>query len=487
MSSPEIHKFGYAEMAARFDDVPLAEPDTDDDAPLSADDIDLTQYSEDALAVQWCNRHAGAYKYTTGMEWMHDEGPRWAPDDRLTRFDRSRLLCRAVAAGMDHTPAMQALARKTTSSAFVNAVIALSRSDPRMALAASAWDSDPMALNTPAGIVDLRTGSIRPRAGDFVTQVSAVSADDREPCAAWQKFLKDVFCEDEEVIEFVQRMCGYFLTGSTEEQKIFFAWGSGGNGKSVFVDLIGKLIGTYSVRMPSAALMTSKSDRHPTEIAMLRSKRLAISSELEEGAFWAEARLKELTGDEVNKARFMRGDFFEFKQSQKHMIVGNYKPRLRGGDAALARRFVLIPFNATFSAEKRDRRIGEKLWAEAPGILAWMIRGAVMWREDGLKIPDSISSASAEYMSDNDDIAVWQAECCVFAPEHQTKASALYESFATWLKSRGQHAPSMRVWGERMGADKRIGKKISAGVKYTGVRLNQNETDRMYELARSRF
>ena len=99
----------------------------------------------------------------------------------------------------------------------------------------------------------------------------------------------------------------------------------------------------------------------------------------------------------------------------------------------------------------------------------------------------SISSASAEYMSDNDDIAVWQNECCVFAPEHQTKASALYESFSTWLKSRGQHAPSMRVWGERMGADKRIGKKISAGVKYNGVRLTQDETDRMHELSRVRF
>ena len=490
--APKRDVFGYGEMSGRFDDVPSAEPDRGrgiwpaDEGP--APDIDLTPYSEDALAVAWCNRHSAIYKFTAGMDWMHDRGARWAPDDLLTRFDRSKLLCREVAAkATEVDDKLAPLARKITSAACISAVVTLARSDPRMSLGADQWDSDLMALNTPAGIVDLRTGSVRPRAGDFVTQIANVSPDSTAPCQVWHQFLKDVFCDDEDVIEFVQRMCGYFMTGSVEEQKIFFAWGSGGNGKSVFIDLIERIIGTYATRLPSEALMTSKNERHPTEIAMLRSKRLAISSELEEGAYWAESKLKSLTGDATNQARFMRGDFFEFKQTQKHLIIGNYKPRLRGGDAALARRFVLIPFNATFNGEKRDLRIVEKLWAEAPAILDWMIRGAVMWRAGGLQVPDSISSASAEYMADNDDIAIWQAECCVFAPENQTKASTLYESFSTWLKSRGQHAPSLRVWGERMATDKRITKKISAGVKYIGVRLTQDETDRVYQLQRGRI
>jgi putative DNA primase/helicase len=462
-----------SELAARFDDVPLAEDD----------DPDLTSNSEDQLAIAFTNKHHAAYKHTAGIGWMRDDGQRWCEDDRLTRFDAARRVCRSYAAKIKDLK----LARKVASSSTVNAIVTLARSDVRMALSPKAWDADPHALNTPAGVVDLRAGSIRPRSGDFVTQITAVSADPRMPSPAWDKFLKDVFEDDEDVIEFIQRMFGYMLTGSIEEQKIFFLQGPGANGKSVLIDLIGRMIGTYSVRMPSAALMLSHGERHPTEIAMLRGKRLAISSELEEGAFWAEARLKELTGDEITQARFMRGDFFEFRQTQKHVIVGNYKPRLRGGDAALARRFVLVPFNAVFSGPRRDNRIGEKLWSEAPAILAWAIRGAVMWRTDGLHIPDAISSASSKYMADNDDIATWVGECCVFGESATTKASTLYESFSTWIKARGQHAPSMRVWGDRMTADVRLSKKLSAGVRYVGVRLTQDEADRVAALSRPRF
>ena len=219
--------------------------------------------------------------------------------------------------------------------------------------------------------------------------------------------------------------------------------------------------------------MQSRGERHPTELAQLRGKRLALSSELGEHDYFNEALLKELTGDATLSARFMRGDFFEFAMSQKHLIVGNFKPRLRGGDPAIARRMLLVPFNATFKEAAKDMSLPTKLKAEAPAILAWMIRGAVKWHVEGLAVPGSVLDASAEYMADNDDMAQWIAECCEM--EGEAKAGYLYASFSAWKKARGENAPSQTVWGSRLTAMQGISKRRSGGVRYSGIRLNAKE------------
>jgi putative DNA primase/helicase len=273
-----------------------------------------------------------------------------------------------------------------------------------------------------------------------------VAPDGRIPCPTWDRFIRAVFLEDEEMVAFMQRLLGYFLTGDRSEQKVFFWYGLGANGKSTLADLVHWLLGSYAIKLPAAVLMQTNVERHPTELAQLRGKRLAISSELDEGQFWAESRIKELTGDEVLTARYMRGDFFEFRMTQTHLIVGNYKPRLRGGDAAMARRFVLVPFLAK-------------------------------------QIPEKVSAASREYMADNDDVALWLAECCVTDPRARAKASDLYESFANWIKLRGQHVPSMRLWGDRMAAINGLAKVHSNGIRYAGVRLNEDETDRQTNMS----
>ena len=225
--------------------------------------------------------------------------------------------------------------------------------------------------------------------------------------------------------------------------------------------------------------MQSSMDRHPTELAQLRGKRVAVSSELDEGQFWNESRIKELTGDEVLTARFMRQDFFEFTMTQTHVIVGNYKPRMRGGDAALARRFVLVPFLAKFEGTARDPDMLTKLRAEAPGVLAWMISGAVKWRAGGLAIPAAVTAASREYLADNDDVSLWLAECCQMQPDARTRAIDLYESFTGWIKARGQHPPSIRLFGDRMATLPGVSKVKSDGIRYLGVRLKFEEVERV--------
>lgn len=429
------------------------------------------EFSDDALALRFVAEHGAGLRWTPGMDWMRDTGTHWRPDDELHRYDLARRVCRAAAAQAEHPTEQKRLAAAGT----VNAVLTMARADRSIVLPADAWDADPMTLNTPAGLVDLRDGRLRPRRpGDYCTQVAAVAPDPTMHAPIWLRFIGEVFSNDAEMVAFVQRALGYCLTGDRREQKILFLHGIGANGKSTLLDLVQWILGTYALKLPAVALMQAKTERHPTELAQLRGRRLAVSSELEEGQYWAESRIKELTGDETLTARFMRQDFFEFRQTHKHLIAGNYKPRLRGGDAALGRRFVLVPFTAVFEGPRRDPLLPIKLRAEAPAVLAWLVAGAARWHADGLQIPQKVREASAEYMQANDDASLWVDECCDVGPAHSDSARRLYASFRAWKQERGEHAPSQTTWGERMGLLPGIAKVKSHGVyRYRGIALKE--------------
>ena len=446
-------------------------------AELELDDDDSSPTapagSEDALALQMVDLHGDDIKITPGLGWMIATPDKWVRDDSMRVYDLARQVARRAGNSAEKTAERRALASAKT----VNSIVSLARTDARVVLPASAWDRDPWALNTPSGIVDLRTGQRTDRgATDFVTQCSRVTPCSASDCPTWLRFLSEVFIGDAEQIEFIQRLIGYTLTADRREQKLFFMYGLGSNGKSTLWDFVLWMVGTYALKLPSQVLMDAKTQGHPTELAQLRGRRLAISSELEEGQYWAEARIKELTGDEVLTARFMRQDFFEFGMTQKHVIVGNYKPRLKGGDAALARRFVLVPFMAKFAGSKRDLNMMSRLRAEAPAVLAWAVRGAVKWYAEGLAIPSSVSAASAAYMGENDDLSLWLDECCSTHAAATGQAATLYGHYVNWVKARGQHAPSQRVWADRLGAVPGITKRKSDGrMLYQGVGLLARE------------
>lgn len=439
------------------------------DTPLQQ--IEAVDGSDDFLADRFieCAPHL---RWSPGLGWMVDDGVVWARDDALQRYNCARQVCRAIAAGVA-AGGKDGEAKRISSSRTVNAVLTMAQSDRKMMVHVEQWDIDPMLLNTPCGVVDLRTATIRPRGAEYLTQATLVAPDFEAHCPVWLKFLDQVFLGDTAMIEFVQRSAGYWLTGSTKEQVIHFLYGSGSNGKSVLTDLIKRIAGSYTIKLSASALMQSKGERHPTELAQLRGKRMALSSEVGENDFFNEALLKELTGDATLSARFMRGDFFEFQMTQKHVIVGNFKPRLRGGDPAIARRMLLVPFNACFHGDQKDPDLPNKLWAESPAILAWMIQGAAKWYHDGLKVPASVREASAEYMQDHDDLAQWISDCCMVTPSGRAKAKTLYASFSAWKRARGENAPSQTAWGTRLSALPGVGKCHSGGTVYTGLLLKE--------------
>lgn len=433
------------------------------------------EFSDDSLALDFVTHFGSGLRWTPGMGWMHNEGTHWKRDDHLIRFDLARRAARSSAMLADAK-----IRKAITSAKTINAILFLSQSDPNVVVPASKWDNDPLMINTPAGLVDLRDGRIHDRNQDqYLTQIARVSPDGQQKIDNWMRFVSQVFVDDADTIEFVQRMCGYCLSGDRREQKLFFAHGQGSNGKSTLLDILMWIMGSYAIKLPTTALMMSKNERHPTELAQLHGKRLAVSNELEEGSFWAEARIKELTGDETLTARFMRQDNFTFTMSHKHLIAGNHKPRLKGGDPAMARRMVLLPFLQKFEGSAKDSSLPEKLKAEAPGIMAWAIEGARKWYADGLAIPGSVEDASRDYMAEHDDIAMWIEECCKINPGTHARSSDLYASFRRWKQSRGEHEPSQTVWGEKMTLVPNLRKvKMSGIMTLKGIDLNATEKAR---------
>ena len=427
--------------------------------------------SEQALAEAFTLEAAGKLRWTPGMDWMVNTGPHWVRDEHLSRYTSAKQVCKAAASGLDSAK----LAAKICAASTANALLMLARSAPGIVTPVGEWDKHPMLLNTPTHVIDLEAGRAVSRDGLLFTQATRI-APQRMATPTWDKFVSEVFGGDLEMVEFIQRMAGYALTGSIKEQKLFFLHGSGSNGKSVFLDVLRAIGGTYSHNLPSEALMTSKHESHPTMLASLHGKRVAISSEIEESAHWAESRIKSLTGDETLTARYMRQDFFTFPVTHKHIIAGNFKPRLKGDDFAMVRRLVLVPFAQRFEGSRRDSNLPDKLRAEYPGILAWAIEGARKWASGGLEIPAAVAEASRAYMAEQNDLEQWIVECCARDPKGEAGATKLYESFQQWKERNGEHAPAMRNFSQRL--ERMFDKKhTKAGRVFMGLTLSPSGGD----------
>ena len=364
--------------------------------------------TEDAVALRFAEERAELlrYVYSWGM-WLHWTGCRWERDTTLLAFDMVREFCRALA--------KRTGAKKFASAKGVGAVVQLARSDRRLAATTSQWDANPWALNTPGSVIDLKTGALRPhRPEDFCTRMTAVTPGGE--CPLWLSTLNYIFGGDEELVSFLQRWAGYSLTGVVTEQKLVFEHGNGGNGKGVTTSTLTGIMGDYAMAASMETFIASNSDRHPTDLAMLRGARLVTASETEDGRAWAKSRIKQMTGGDKISARFMRQDFFEFMPQFKLLISGNHKPSFRGVDEAIRRRFLLLPFLVTVPESERDPDLPEKLKAEWPGILAWMIAGCIDWQERGLRPPAAVLEATKTYLEAEDALQLWLSDATTRDP-----------------------------------------------------------------------
>jgi putative DNA primase/helicase len=418
---------------------------TADIVSLTPDDV-APPFSEEAMALDFAQRHADDLRYVDEWKrWMVWDGHLWRFDKKRQSFSFAREICRETALHVNHPKEGKAVASAKSRAA----VVSLASEDHRLVATIDQWDADPWLLNTPGGVVDLRTGAIREvRRTDYMTKSTAVAPGDG--CPLWNKFLDRVTVGNKDLKKFLLRMGGYFLTGLTIEQSLFFLFGLGSNGKGVFINTISGLMGDYHTVTAMETLTASNTDRHPTELAALRGARLVTANETEDGRQWAEARIKQLTGEDEIAARFMRQDFFHYKPQFKLLISGNHKPGLRSVNEAIKRRTKLIPFDETIPEAERDLKLTEKLKAEWPGILQLMINGCLEWQKEGLKPPQCVLDATEEYLVSEDSFQRWLDECCRLGPNEWMSVANLFTCWKMWAEANGEIVGTARRFSQTL-------------------------------------
>ena len=428
--------------------------------------------SDDALALAFTQHYKDDWRYVAAWgKWLMWDGQKWRSEDTLAASDLVRHVCRAASLNASSSKKAEKLAASST----IGGVERLARSDRRHAGTSDEWDADPWVINTIGGVVDLRTGRMREhKRADRMTKICTTTLQPGSSCPYWLTFLADVTGGDQAQIAYLQKVFGYCLTGSTQEHALFFLYGTGANGKSVFVNTIFTIMGDYAANAPMDTFMESRGDRHPTDLAGLRGARFVGATETEQGRRWNESKIKEITGGDPVSARFMRQDFFTFLPNFKLLIAGNHKPAIRNIDEAMRRRLHLIPFTITVPPEKRDKQLQAKLLTERNAIFEWGVQGCLAWQREGLIPPESVVAATKEYFEAEDALGRWLEEKCNVAKGARSLTSELFSDWKQWADASGEFVGTQRRFSDLLltrGLEKW---RNSAGIRgYQGIGLKE--------------
>lgn len=357
----------------------------------------------------------------------------------------------------------------------LEAMLKAASSEPGMSIAhPGLFDADPWKLNVRNGVLDLKTGELLPARPEMRgSRLAGVAYDRLAECPMWIDFVHAIMHSDSEMVGFLQRVCGYALTGFVDEEKLFFFYGTGANGKSVFANILLAAFDEYGVTVRAALLARdpkgSGSDAE-REKARLPGARIALMNETGQADIWDDQRTKELVSRENISARQLYAESFEFTPTHKLIIRGNHQPGAMDGSDGFWRRIVLIGFTRQFGEAERipdlDRQIIER---ELPGVLAWMVDGCLEWRKNGLQVPAKVTAAVNAYRKDTDLMGEWIASECTRTPEAEGVSSELFSDYVDFLKDANVKAPSRNVFGRQL-VQRGFRKRESNGkVFYSGL------------------
>ena len=423
--------------------------------------------------------------------WMIWRGNHWAPDEeneavlRMTRVAKSILEVEAVAlraCANDIDDPCLAMAKKVYVEGLklhnyrtISAALQIARVLPGMATRTSQYDSDPMVFNCESGVIDLRTGLMsQHRPEQLLTKICPVKLGGADTkCDRWMQFLDEISCGDDELKTYFQRVVGYILTGSMEEQCFFLFYGGGANGKSTFINVIKYLMGAYAQQVDFTTFMDMNRGAAPrNDLAALVGKRFVVSPEGMEGKSLDETVVKQFTGGDAMSVRFLNKEFFTFQPVGKIVLASNHLPVVKGTDQGIWRRMRLVPFLAKFDETKADKRLLEKLIAEAPAILRWAVEGSQMWLKDGLGIPSVVAAATMNYRSSMDIFQTFIDERCSVSFTSNVGSQVIYDAYLDWCVSAGIRMPMKQaVFNMRLEERGFVRKKTSAQNVWTGVTL----------------
>ena len=445
------------------------------------DGFRFTDLATAELMVKWYGRELH-YSHSW-HKWLAWDGKRWKVDDTgavvRRAADTVRLLY-DVAGSIKESKERERLVRHALSyeaKKKLDAMIALAASQLDIVVLPEQLDRNKWLLNVNNGTLDLRTGELREhRREDLITKLAPVRHDPEAKATLFEIFLNDIFAGNQDVIRFVQRAIGYAITGDTSEQCLFITWGGGENGKSTLIETILALAGDYGMFTPPETLIAKRHEGIPNDLARLKGRRFVAAVETEEGKHLAEARIKQMTGGDTISARYMRGEWFDFKPEFKCFLATNHKPAIRGTDHAIWRRIRLVPFTVTIPKDKQDGHLAEKLLDELPFVLNFAVQGCIEWQRDRLRPPVEVTSATAEYREENDQVGRFISECGITGEYCQFKARPLYQEYRRWATEAGEKdLLTETAFAQRL-AEKGFAKKhTNSGTIYFGIGLKKSD------------
>lgn len=411
--------------------------------PLPLDPIPHTDLGN---AQRFFNAWGSGIRYITESKiWIYWNGQVW---ERLEGDGRIYQLAHRTARGIseglaqiendDERKAVRKWGGISEGAGRIDAMVRTAR--PYLEIPAGSLDTHNNLLCVNNGIVNLKTGTLEPQnRTHYITKLIPI---DYEPGAAaphWQRFLHTIFEGDTELINWIQRVMGYTLTGSTDERCLFFLYGVGKNGKSIFFEVLRMLLMDHlRVTSIEALLQTEQTGGATPYVADLQGARCAMASEMPQGKRFNESLLKTLTGGDTLTARRLFGQPFSFRPTHTLWVSGNYLPRVQSDDPAIWERVRIIPFKNVIKNPRPASELLGEFQTELPGILAWVIEGSRLWYLEGrLPVNPTVANATNEYKGQEDIYALFLSECCTLKQSAQTLRDAVYRAFQLWGSREG--------------------------------------------------
>jgi putative DNA primase/helicase len=423
----------------------LAAAPVQEEKPIAAGQWHFTELGN---ALRLVHHYGDRLRFVKEWGWLVWDDTRWKMDKTglAAQYAKKTVKTIYIQAGQEESEsrskALAVWAMKSESKAAINNMLSLAETEPAVRAVPGQFDTNPMLLNCLNGTIDLKTGQLAaPDREHLITKLAPVNYDPAALCPAWLEFLNFILAGNADLISFLQRAIGYSLTGSTVEQVMFLLWGTGRNGKSTLLEVIGAMMGDYLQASSFSTFLEKDNDGPRNDIAGLAGSRLVTAVEADPGKRLAESVIKQLTGGDTISARFLHREYFEFKPSFKIFLAANHKPVIRGQDLGIWRRIKLIPFEITIPEEQVNKHLPDILRAELAGILAWAVRGCLAWQKEGLKVPAKVKAATEAYQEESDLLRDFIADRAIRGKNKKIELSKFYKAYTVWCEEAGGERP----------------------------------------------
>jgi putative DNA primase/helicase len=403
------------------------------------------------MAYRLAHSHVDRLLHVHGIGWHYWDGTRWAED---VRGHAERAVLEVLAGALAESVGdkqLRADVGRCETFAGIAGVLSIAAALVEFAATVDDMDADPNLLNTASGVLELDTGRLRehdPR--DRLSKVCRAAFDPNADTTVWERFVTQILPDDAERA-YLQRVIGQSLYGRVTEHVFPVLTGTGANGKSTLYGALCAALGDYATVIDPALLMTREHGGTPgPELMELLGARLVVGSETQEGRKLDEAVMKRLCGGDALTARRLYREPVTWTPSHTIVYVTNALPKVKGGDPAVWRRIVVVPFGVVVPAEHRDPRLPERLLGHLDAVLLWAVRGWQDYQAGGMRPPASVQRATDDYRTESDAVARFVAEACFTAPSASATTRALFAAWQSWATADGAETLTERAFAKEL-------------------------------------